>query len=178
MVRLILLTLLAAPAWAECPAAPDIGDRQEALLAEIRSAPDAAAAQRITNRLWELWATAPDAHAQDLLDSGMERRAAHDLDGALAAFDALVAYCPHYAEGHNQRAFVNFIRQDYGAALVDLERTLELQPGHVAAQSGKALTLMGLGRMQAAQGVLRDALELNPWLPERNLLIEPPGEEL
>ena len=41
-----------------------------------------------------------------------------------------------------------------------------------------ALTLMGLGRMRTAQDVLRDALELNPWLPERAYLIEPPGKDI
>ena len=42
--------------------------------------------------------------------------------------------------------------------------------------SGKALTLMGMGRPELAQSVLRDALELNPWLPERRYLVEEPGQ--
>jgi hypothetical protein len=44
--------------------------------------------------------------------------------------------------------------------------------------SGKALTLMGLGRDAEAQTVLRAALALNPWLEERALLVTPPGVEL
>ena len=33
-------------------------------------------------------------------------------------------------------------------------------------------------RMDEAQDVLRDALELNPWIPERGLLRPEPGKEL
>ncbi|KKL65864.1 hypothetical protein LCGC14_2150700, partial [marine sediment metagenome] len=117
-----------------------------------------------------IWADAPDARAQELLDEGLARRGAFDLDGARVAFDALIAYCPSYAEGYNQRAFIAFMREDYAAALVDLDRALARLPLHVAALSGKALTLMGLGRDGEAQEVLRAALTLNPWLPERGLL--------
>jgi len=144
----------------------------------VRDAPDETSARRLTNELWEIWARAPDAYAQALLDEGMQRRAAYDFAGATTAFDALIAYCPDYAEGYNQRAFVQFIRQDYSSALEDLERALALAPDHIAALSGRALTLMGLGRMDLGQAALREALALNPWLPERNMLIKDPGEEI
>jgi len=91
------------------------------------------------------------------------------------AFDRLIDYCPDYAEGYNQRAFVNFLREDFAAALVDLDLALERRPRHVAAMSGKALTLMGLGRHDEAQEILREAVKLNPWIPEAGLL---QGEEL
>ena len=62
--------------------------------------------------------------------------------------------------------------------LYRLDRALERSPDHIAALAGKALTLTGLGRIDAAQGILRRALELNPWLPERGMLIEKPGEDI
>ena len=55
---------------------------------------------------------------------------------------------------------------------------LERSPRHVAAMSGKALSLMGLGRQEEAQEVLREAIRLNPWIPERGLLVTPPDKEL
>ena len=167
---LLLLTLPGPLAAGTCPEAPDHSAALEDLIEEARSAPDERAARRISNDMWRYWADAPDQRAQELLDEGMARREAHDLAGAVDSFDALVAYCPDYAEGYNQRAFVNFLRGDYAEALPDLERALALSPRHVAAMTGQALTLMGLGRDGEAALVLRAALDLNPWLSERSLL--------
>ena len=101
-----------------------------------------------------------------------------DLDGAWENFDLLVAYCPHYAEGYNQRAFVAFIRQDYPSAYSDLELALERDPDHIGALAGLALTEMALDGQEAGQATLKEALELNPWLTERQFLLEDPGRDI
>ena len=143
------------------------------LVEAVRAAPNEMAAQVLTNEMWALWADAPDEIAQEILDRGMRRRAGFDLGGALTDFDKLVSYCPDYAEGYNQRAFVHFIRQDYAKALVDLDRAVELSPTHIAALSGRALTYFGLGRLSEARADLDVAIGLNPWLPERRMLSDP-----
>ncbi len=162
---------------ATCPAPPDHSAALNRLLDRVQAAGSESQARQISDQMWALWASAPDEIAQEILNAGMAKRASYDLLGARQAFDRLIAYCPDYAEGYNQRAFVNFIRQDYSASLTDLERTLALSPRHLGAMTGKALALMGLGRMDEGQQVLRAALALNPWLPERHLLT-PRGEEL
>lgn len=175
---MVLLLAFAPPALArECPASPDHSVRISALLEQVRAADTAQEAQLITNAMWELWSQAPDEAAQAVLDRGMAKRAGFDLLGAIADFDRLIAYCPTYAEGYNQRAFARFIRGDYPQALADLDRAIELNPVHVAAMAGRALTLMGLGQVGEGQDALRAALALHPWLPERRMLIDP-GEEL
>ncbi len=174
-----VVCLSATPLLAQgCPPAPDHAAELSQLLAEVREAPNEMAAREVSNRMWALWADAPDEPAQALLDKGMQARSGYDFLRAIEAFDRLIAYCPDYAEGYNQRAFVNFLRQDHAAALPDLDRAIALLPDHVAALSGKALTLMGLGRDAEGQEVLRRAVELNPWLAERHLLKPPPGQEL
>jgi tetratricopeptide (TPR) repeat protein len=173
--------ILAGPAFAQiCPAAPDHSEALSALIEEARNAPDQAAGQALSQKMWALWAAAPDEHAQNLLDTAMARREMFDFEGAVKAAEALIAYCPDYAEGYNQRAFVNFLREDYAAALPDLEKTLSLNENHVAALTGQALTLMALERRGEAALVLRRALALNPWLGERHLLpaLEASEEEL
>lgn len=147
-------------------------------MAEVRVAPNEMAARSLSNGLWELWAKAPDDHAQELLDQGMGARAVANYERALEFLDELVEYCPGYAEGYNQRAFVNFLSGDFEMALADLDLALERRPTHVAALAGKAMTLIGLGRDQDAQSVLREALALNPWLSERRFLIEPDAKDL
>lgn len=176
-MRVLLLPFLlaAAPALAECPPPPDHDAELAALYEKMKVAPDPATAQPLNDRAWELYTDAPDEAAQAVLDRGMSMRASWNLLGALAEFDRLIAYCPDYAEGWNQRAFVHYLNQDFAAALEDLDAALARSPTHLGALSGKALTLTALGREAEAQAVLREALAINPWLPERSLL---KGEDL
>lgn len=172
--------LISQAAAADCPSAPDHSTPLEALLSEVQEADSEAQAREIANRMWEFWADAPDERAQEILNRGMTRRSSFDFLGALEDFDQLIDYCPEYAEGYNQRAFVHYLRRDFAAALRDLDRALELSPRHVAAMSGRALSLYGLSRMEEAREALAAALALNPWLPERYLAdpggpLAPPG---
>lgn len=164
------LFLLSTPVLADCPAAPDISAPMDALIAEAQAAPGPRDALSVSARMWALWTQAPDDTAQGLLDEGMAAREAFDLPRAVDAFDALIAYCPDYAEGYNQRAFANFLQEDFDAALPDLDRAIALRPRHVAAISGRGLTLIQLGRIRDGQDAIRAALALNPWLSERRFL--------
>ncbi|MBW4982938.1 tetratricopeptide repeat protein [Mameliella sp. CS4] len=179
-MRLALaLTCLAAPVLADgCPTAPDHSAEMDPLYEALLVAPDETAARMITNQMWGYWDNAPDEASQAMLDEAMRARARFDFLRALDRLDTLVGYCPFYAEGYNQRAFVNFLREDFAAALPDLDRALELNPRHIGALSGKAVTLFALGREEEAQAALRAALAINPWLAERALLKPLPGEEL
>ncbi|WP_233270430.1 tetratricopeptide repeat protein [Chachezhania sediminis] len=152
-----------------CPAAPDHRAELDALIARTQAAQTEGQARAISGQMWEFWADAPNEQAQAILDRGMSMRRSFDLLGALAEFDRLVDYCPDYAEGYNQRAFVSFLQQDFMTALADLGRTLDLSPRHIGALSGRALSLAALGRIAEAQLALDRALELNPWLPERHM---------
>lgn len=167
---IVSLFLASAAAAGECPPAPDHSVALARLVEEVRQARDATAAQAVVGDMWALWTDAPDQMAQAALDHGMRMRDIRDFAGAVAEFDWLVGYCPDFAEGYNQRAFVHFLKQDYAAALPDLDRALELSPTHLGALSGRALTLIALGRRDEALEDLRVAVGLNPWLPERGLL--------
>ena len=179
MKWIFALCLSTAPLVAEtCPAVVDQSARQDELLAQLRVAQTPAAAQSLNGQLWEIWLMAPDAQSQAMLDEGMRRRAGFDLLGSIEVLTRLINYCPDYAEGYNQRAFALYIGQDFSSALADLDQTLRIEPNHIGAMSGKALTLFGLGRNSEGQAVLRDAVRLHPWLSERALLDPPLGQEL
>ncbi|WP_292285111.1 tetratricopeptide repeat protein [Marivita sp.] len=161
-----------------CPAAPDHTDELDELYVEIQRAPDDMVARGISDQMWELWLDAPDEPSQSMLDTALAALRVGDYLRALDRLDALVSYCPLYAEGYNQRALLNFLRGDYPAALPDLDQAISLNPRHTGALTGKALTLIELGDADKAQEVLRRAVALNPWLSERFLLTDPPGEKL
>ncbi len=161
-----------------CPAVPDHAQEKAALLRELRIARDETDAMLITGDLWRIWTDAPDSRAQELLDRGMSQMRSFEYAASIETLGELVNYCPDYAEGWNQRAFAAFLSGQNEAALADLERALALDPQHVAALSGKALTLMKLGRDNEAQLALRDAVHMNPWLNERALLTIPLGTDI
>lgn len=181
-MRYLVLTaalLSAGPLWADgCPTAPDHTETLDRLYGALQVARNDAEGRIISNKMWELWTEAPDEPSQAMLDDGMRARSGYDFVRALDRFEALVNYCPFYAEGYNQRAFLNYLREDYAAALPDLDQALSINPRHVGALAGKALTLMQLGRDDEAQVVLRAALALNPWLSERFLLKKDPAKDL
>ncbi len=165
------LSLLAGAAQAAgCAAGPDHSAALSRLIAGTQAARSEAEAQQFSVEMWELWADAPDEAAQAVLYRGMRKRARFDLLGAEADFDRLIAYCPEYAEGWNQRAFVRFMQGQAAPALKDLDRALALSPRHVGALAGKAMVLLELGQRQDARLALEAALALNPWLPERRFM--------
>lgn len=173
-----LLFLLAGPALADCPAPRDVSVPMQGLIAQVQVADSEAAARMITDRMWALWTEAPDATAQALLERGREELQLTDTLVAEHTFGELIEYCPAYAEGWNQRAFARFLQGKFDLALPDLDAALERSPLHVAAMAGRFLTLRALGREAEAQIVLREALQLNPWLPERAFLTPFPGQDL
>ena len=177
-MRLILiLAVLAAPTFAaiadaEYPKLCDTSAELLNLFAKANAAPDVNAGRRVSNEMWQVWLRAPDEAAQEVLDAGMERRDAYDFSGAMAEYRRLIAYCSDYAEGYNQRAYIHFLRGDHKNALIHLDVALRLQPHHVAVQSGRALTLMNLGRIDDARSQMLIAVENNALLSEAALLAD------
>lgn len=147
---------------------------RERLFAALASAQSREQAETIAFQIWALWFRAPNAEARDLMDQAMERHRVYDFSGALAILDKLVALTPDWAEAWNQRATIRFLKEDYDGSLADVEHVLELEPKHFGALAGQALILMRYGRFDTAQSVLRKAVEINPFLAERGLLVEEP----
>lgn len=178
LMSLIVVVAASGASADGCPVAPDHEAALDSLYAEVQRAPNEMIARTFSNQMWELWLDAPDEPSQSMLDEALRAMRIGDYLRATDRLDTLVSYCPFYAEGYNQRAFVNYLRGDYPAALPDLDQAIALNPRHTGALTGKALTLIALGREDEAQPVLKDAVALNPWLGERFLIKEPEGEKL
>ncbi len=153
-----------------CPPPQQNLAEKDRIHAELLVAENEMRGRAIGDQLWRIWTTAPDEAAQDMLDRGRERIRLADYETAESILGKLIDYCPDYAEGWNQRAFVRFLRQDYGNALSDIEQALEREPRHFGALAGRATTLITMGRAEVGNAALRKALEVNPWLSERHML--------
>lgn len=176
----LIAALLLAPATpfaGECPITDQAAlDRRLAPLIEhLTAAPSEREGDLRADDIWIIWRTAPDSRAQELLDRGVRRIRVSDYAEAERLLGELIAYCPDYAEGWNQRAFARFLSGDFDGALQDLDKTLELQPRHFAAMAGRGLTLLKQGRTLLGHRAIRDAVAIHPWMRERHLL--PPDQK-
>ncbi|MGA7786709.1 MAG: tetratricopeptide repeat protein [Xanthobacteraceae bacterium] len=84
----------------------------------------------------------------------------------------MVKHAPQFAEGWNQLGYVYFLAGQYDASLKAIDEVLALEPMHYAALAGKGIILIQQGKVAEAQAPLKRALEIDPWLKERNLIGE------
>jgi hypothetical protein len=68
--------------------------------------------------------------------------------------------------------------RDFEGSLADIDKVLALEPKHFGALSGQAMILMHQGKMDAGQLALRRAVEIDPFLSMRALLMKPPGQDI
>jgi len=171
--RRTLLALFAASA-ALAPsvsaAAVDKEALRDRLFARLAAAKTEEEGREAEDAIWRMWVDHPDRKVREALALGMRQRDSHEWDKALQSFSRVILIDPDYAEGWNQRAFIYFLKEDFDAALADLDRTLELEPRHFGALSGKAMILMRTGHAEEGRAVLRKAVAIHPFLKERGLL--------
>jgi tetratricopeptide (TPR) repeat protein len=170
LAPILALILFPSLAVAACPPMPDRSAERAALFQALEAAPTEAEGQAAANRIWLFWVMAPDPQSREWLDEGMDRIRMADYAMAERILGELVAWCPAFAEGWNQRAYARFLGGDLDGSLADIAEVLALEPRHFGALSGKFHILMAQGRDADAQAVLREALKVHPWLGERFLL--------
>ncbi|MBO6758564.1 MAG: tetratricopeptide repeat protein [Roseibium sp.] len=147
---------------------------KDALFAALKSASSEMEARRIEARIWEGWiGAAPTAETEAMVREAMSKRRVADYDSALNLLNTAIDQAPAYAEARNQRAFIYYLQGRKDKSLEAIEETLRLEPRHFGALSGKARILLEQGRVRLGQKVLRAALEIHPYLPERFLLLRP-----
>jgi tetratricopeptide (TPR) repeat protein len=166
---LALATALVAAAHAD-----EARDRLalDRLFTELKSAPDAQTAHRISQRIWAYWTIPSDPILAGRMDEVFNARHAGDIDEAVLLLDRLVEDYPDYAEGWNQRATMHYLLEDFEASLADCAKALALEPRHFGALSGRALIYLQQGRRGLALKDMAAALSLHPFLNERRLFPE------
>jgi tetratricopeptide (TPR) repeat protein len=156
----LLWGLTAAPALADQNDA-----RLEGLFERLHQAGDSETAQGLERQIWAIWLEIGDPESEGLLQRGVAAMAIDDLSRAAAAFDALVARSPGFAEGWNKRATLRWLVGDYAGSVHDIQSTLALEPRHFGALSGLGLIYTEIGEPEAAIRSFEAALALHPFLP-------------
>jgi len=153
-------------------------ERVDRLLEELKTSDNPLIATQVANEVRRLWAQAPDSEGQKTMNAIFQARRARRLREALALTEAITQRLPGYAEGWNQKATVLFEMGRYDRSLEAVEETLEREPRHFGALAGKGVILYRQGRVRLGQKALRRAVKIHPFLAERRLLVEPPGDPI
>ncbi|NSX54291.1 tetratricopeptide repeat protein [Parasulfitobacter algicola] len=118
------------------------------------------------------WSKSGSAAMDLLLERGQDALETGDFQTAVEHLTALTDHAPDFAEGFHARATAFFRLEQYGPALADLERTLELNPDHFGALTGVGYIFEELGYEQQALNALRKARGIHPHYEEITDLLE------
>ena len=171
-IFLLLVTSAASldSSWAapSKPAAPAPGQvtSQETLFAQLKQAENPEDAHPVEQKLMAMF-RASGSPSVDLLISRVQAAlAASDKETAKKLIEAVTNIAPSYAEGWHIRAGMEQAADDDTAALVSLQKVVQLNPRHFAALSELAGMLEDYGDKAGALKLYRRALELDPQLPD------------
>ncbi len=120
------------------------------------------------SNIWQIWLETGSDTADYMVLLGMQYLHQGRLQDALNAFTSITRMDPEYAEGWNKRATVLFLMGELEYSIVDIRKTLSLEPRHFGA-------LAGLGQIFEKQEKLEDAIDaferaakINPHMPGVN----------
>jgi tetratricopeptide (TPR) repeat protein len=155
---------------------PALADQQDprlvGLFERLQETPNPTEAQAVEQQIWRLWLESNDAAIDRLMFEGIAAMHAQRYDAALRAFDRMVEQAPGFAEGWNKRATVHYLMGDWEASVVDIQRTLALEPRHFGALSGLGLIYDALEQPEAALRSYEATLELNPHSESTRLRVQ------
>jgi len=137
--------------------------RLDPLFQSLAGAKDAHQARVIESRIWSLWLATGDRVVNSEMARGIALMNAGALQSALASFDRIIDGDPTFAEGWNKRATVYYMMGDLKRSVLDIERTVALEPRHFGAFSGLGLIYLTLGDDHAALRAFERALRIHPY---------------
>ena len=99
-----------------------------------------------------------------LMQQGRDAMSRRDYASALRSFNQVVALVPDFAEGWNARATLYYFMGNYQGSLADIKSTLDREPRHFGALSGRGLVYAALEEWDLAMESFVAALKVNPHL--------------
>ena len=121
----------------------------------------------IENKIWKIWITHPSEDRRgyrltELLAQGSLLINQRDLNKAYGLFSQIILEDPKWAEAWNKRATVLYLMGRLQESAKDVEQTLNLEPRHFGALSGKGLILMALKDWSGAIEAFEQGLKVHP----------------
>jgi tetratricopeptide (TPR) repeat protein len=114
--------------------------------------------------IWAIWCDHPVSDYADRMEAATQAMAQKDFGAARPLLDRLKIDAPDWAEVWNKSATLYFLMGDDDKALVDIGRTLDLEPRHFGALAGLGEICLRRNEPDVAQLAFRAALAVNPHL--------------
>ena len=156
---ILAILMMAAPATGR---ADQSDERLEELFDRLRTTADPLEAQIIEVQIWRIWTDSGRDDMNALVEDGTRFMIQGRLKEAIAIFDRVVTTLPDFAEGWNKRATAHYLNGDHTASMIDIERTLALEPRHFGAISGMGLIFMVRGDEANALRAFEEVLKVHP----------------
>ncbi len=139
--------------------------RLDVLFDNLKTAPTEEEAKPFEDAIWRVWMMSGNGSVDAEMLRGLHAMAQEDNETALEAFERVVAMQPDFAEGWNKRATVNYLLGRFDESVIDIQKTLALEPRHFGALSGLGLINLALGRDRQALEAFEAALRIHPHMP-------------
>lgn len=140
----------------------------DALFVELKNADSSTTARKLEQKIWIQWFQSGDSTVDEMMQEAMDKRRGYDFNGAIEILNRVVTMKPDYSEGWNQRATVYFYQQKYEESLVDIAKTLELEPRHFGSLAGRAVIRLHQNKPALARQNIIEALKYHPYLKEKD----------
>ena len=162
-MRIVVAVFMVVAALTGSARADQNDPRLGPLFTRLKASTNTQDGARIAHSIWAIWFDNANADVNDLMRRGQILLRQSQFARAATLFNRVVQIAPNFAEGWNRRATVRYLMGDYAGSLKDIERTLQLEPRHFGALSGRGLVYSKLGRNRAALAAFKAALAINPW---------------
>jgi len=140
----------------------------DSLFMDLKHASSEQQARKLEQVIWKQWMQSGDDVIDELMQEAMQKRRSYDFNGAIEVLNKVIKKKPDYAEGWNQRATVYFHQEKYDKSLIDIAKTLELEPRHFGSLAGRAVIRLRQNKPALAMQNIIHALKFNPYLKEKN----------
>ncbi len=139
-------------------------ERLNVLFERLGETEDDARAKLIAEEIWAIWTDSGSASVNFVLRRAASAQKLGGISRARAQFDTVTRLQPDFAEGWARSGRLAMDERDWGRAISDSIRALQLEPRHYHALWTLGSTLERLGRQDEALEAYREANTLYPAL--------------
>ncbi len=149
---------------AAASSADQTDQRLDLLFATLQKTKQPGEVQVTQDMIWAIWLENDDDEIEILMQEGVRAMGQNRLRVALEMFDDMVLLAPDFAEAWNKRATVHYMLGNLLQSIVDVGKTLALEPRHFGALSGLGQIYLLLGDETGALSAFEQALSMHPHL--------------